>query len=647
MTQGLYESLFHRMREGAAVHRVVLDDSGQPVDYVFLEANAAFERLTGLSRQHIIGRLATEIIPGLADDPASWIERYGQVAITGQEARFEQFSEALGRWYSVLAYRPEPLHFVTIFEEVSERRRATRRQRESERRLRTLMENLPGMAYRCRNEPGWPMAFVSSGARELTGYAASALEEGGGASYGELIHPDDRERVWSAVQAAIAEGEPFHLEYRIVTAQGEERSVWEKGQAVPASDGSVQALEGFIMDVTAQRQAQENFLRSQRLESVGRLAGGIAHDFNNMLSVIMTYAELIRMNEPDGDIAQDLDAISEAAERAQALTRQLLAFSRKQILEPVVLDISRTIGRMESLLRPLLGEDIDLRFALSEQLCPILADPAQLEQILMNLAVNARDAMPEGGRLTIETALVELGSDYVARHGVVEPGHYVMLAVSDTGHGMDAEVRAQIFDPFFTTKPVGQGTGLGLATVYGIVKQSGGYIWVYSELGMGTTFKIYLPCTAGPETVERTAAGGREQLDTERGGGTVLVVEDEQAILAALERGLVREGYQVHLARDGDEAHRMLDTHAGQLDFLLTDLVIPNGNGRSVAALARTTHPGIKILFMSGYTESSVAQQDILEEGAAFIQKPFTTSKVVRRLRSLARASSRPTGDTR
>ena len=641
-----HKRMIEKMLNGVAHHRIVVDRAGRPVDFVFLELNDAYLAMMGLTREQTIGRRATELLPGIAEDDAGWIAKYGAVALTGVEARFDRYFDTLGRWFSVVAYCPEPKHFVTIFEDITERVEATELLVSSERSLRGLMANLPGMVYRCRNEPSWPTDFVSQRSTELTGYAPERLV-GGGVAYGELILAADRERVWDEVQAAVAASRPFQLEYRITAADGSTRKVCERGRAILGDEGVVEAIEGFVMDVTDQKLAEEKALRAQRLESVGRLAGGVAHDFNNMLSVIQTYAELIEMDRADdAALLQDLGEIRTASERAQALTRQLLAFSRRQVLEPVALDVTRTVVALEGMLRPLLGEHIDLSFQLTEGLSSVLADRAQLEQIVMNLCVNARDAMPEGGTLTIETVEVELGEDYVARHGPVEPGRYVMLAVSDSGHGMDEQVQERIFEPFFTTKASGKGTGLGLATVYGIVRQSGGHIWVYSEEGRGTTFKVYLPCIDQAPWEQPPQQTELEPPGTVPTGQRVLVVEDEGAFLQALSRGLRAEGFEVLLAGDGAEAERIARELASPLDLLLTDLILPDIGGHLVAETIRTIHPEVEILYMSGYTENGIVHQGVLDAGKPFLQKPFTAGIAAGRLRQLIRQRSGRTGQS-
>ena len=382
------------------------------------------------------------------------------------------------------------------------------------------------------------------------------------------------------------------------------------------------------------RREQEQLRQAQRLEALGQLAGGVAHDFNNLLTVITGFTELVlaRLGSVDPPRSY-LEEITKAGNRASALTRQLLAFSRRQALAPEVIDLNAVVADTEKMLRRVIGEDIELRLALDPELWRVLADRSQLDQILVNLAVNARDAMPRGGRLTIETANVELDLAYTDRHPPVRPGPYVRLTVSDTGCGMDAATQARIFEPFFTTKPPGEGTGLGLATVYGIVKQAEGYTWVYSEPGLGTTFKIYLPraqvdvaTTSTAPARPAAAAGGTE---------TILVVEDEDQI-RTLVRGVLRaSGYTVLEARHGEEAVRLGEERPEPIHLLLADVVMPGMHGPELAERLVARHPGLKVLYMSGYTDQAVVERGVLQAGAPFLQKPFTPAVLRRKVREL------------
>jgi len=400
------------------------------------------------------------------------------------------------------------------------------------------------------------------------------------------------------------------------------------------TDGSVSGVAIFSQDITERKLLEEQFLQAQKMESVGRLAGGVAHDFNNLLTAIAGNAELaIEALPADHVVRADLREILNSAERATVLTRQLLAFARKQIIEPQVITLNHLIGNMDKLLRRLIGEDIDLVTLLATDLELVKADPGQIEQVVINLAINARDAMPDGGKLTIETRNVALDQDYAQQHVSVTPGYYVMLAVSDTGIGMDEETRRRIFEPFFTTKEKGRGTGLGLATCYGIVKQHGGNIWTYSEPGHGSTFKIYLPRVDEPaEHLPQTA----DAHELPRGTETVLLVEDEPAVRALAARVLRERGYIVLEAANGDEALHMAHECAGvPIHLLLTDVVMPHMSGKALAEQLQSLYPTIKVLFISGYTDNAIVHHGRLDAGVEFLQKPFAPSVLASKVREV------------
>jgi two-component system, cell cycle sensor histidine kinase and response regulator CckA len=381
------------------------------------------------------------------------------------------------------------------------------------------------------------------------------------------------------------------------------------------------------------RETEEQLRQSQKMEAVGRLAGGVAHDFNNILTAISGYAELLLLDpkrvEP---LLQEVQEIQQAAERAKSLTRQLLAFSRKQVLQPLRLDLNTVVGKLHLMLQRLLGEDIDLKIFLGPDLGAVTADPGQLEQVIVNLAVNARDSMPDGGKLTIATSAVTLDGDYAQHHAEVEPGPYVLLAVSDSGVGMDKETQARIFEPFFTTKEPGQGTGLGLSMVYGIVKQSGGHIWVYSEVGRGTTFKVYLPRTLQPQETVSTQPPAEDESEI---SGTILLVEDEEMVRRVTCRMLEIKGFTVLTADGGRAALALSEQHPEPIDLLLTDVMMPEIGGLKLAESLLPQRPGMRVLFMSGHTEGAIVHQGILDPGIAFIQKPFKMADLIRKIREV------------
>jgi PAS domain S-box-containing protein len=395
----------------------------------------------------------------------------------------------------------------------------------------------------------------------------------------------------------------------------------------------VRMMLGVGTDITPRRQLEEQLRQSQKMEAVGRLAGGIAHDFNNVLTAILGYSQMLLTDLSEGDPRrEDVREIEQAANRAATLTRQLLAFSRRQVLQPQVLDLNALVENLDKFLRRLIGEDIDLRVHASPDLWLVSADSGQVEQVIMNLAVNSRDAMPTGGKLTIETGNVVLDAAYAQRHIAVTPGEYVMLAVSDTGTGMDEETQARIFEPFFTTKASGKGTGLGLSTVYGIVKQSGGNIWVYSEVGRGTTIKIYLPRESVSVLPPRQV---RPETTDLQGTETILLVEDEdpvRALAAKILRGL---GYQVMEAKLGREAITIADAHDAGIDLLLTDVVMPGYSGADLARKLAESRPALKVLFMSGYTDEAIIHHGVLDANIAYLQKPFTPDVLAAKVREV------------
>jgi two-component system, cell cycle sensor histidine kinase and response regulator CckA len=423
----------------------------------------------------------------------------------------------------------------------------------------------------------------------------------------------------------------------------EGNTIWSEIIATPIKDkeGNITAALELVIPITERKRAeeemvavQEQFRQSQKMEAIGQLAGGIAHDFNNLLTVIKGYSQMTSMELKEGDpLKERIEQIKRAADRAADLIRQLLVFSRRQTLELKVIDLNTALRNLEKMLRRVIGEDIELVIHLPEDLGGVKTDPGQIEQVIMNLAVNAKDAMPSGGKLTIETANVELDEEYARNHVAVKTGGYVMLAVSDTGMGMTPEVRDRVFEPFFTTKEEGKGTGLGLSTVYGIVKQSGGNIWVYSELGKGTTFKIYFPRVDEPldEISEKVTV--RKGLL--RGSETILVVEDEEEVRKLVVWGLEGQGYRVLDAPQGLDAFLIGKENQGPIHLLVTDVVMPKMSGRDLAERLASIRPGIKVLYMSGYTERAIAHKGILDKGINFIQKPFTVDELARKVREV------------
>ena len=462
--------------------------------------------------------------------------------------------------------------------------------------------------------------------------AGKAREQIVGKSGYKSISKDQVLHFWEQEEEVFNAGQESVTEDNLTDGSGKIRTISTRKTLFEDQYGCKQIV-GVMRDVTDHKRLESQYLQAQKMEAIGSLAGGIAHDLNNMLNVVNGYSELV-LDEIGGDnpLRGDLELIQEAGKRAASLTSQLLAFARKQIRQPEILDLNGEITQMESFLRRIIREDIDLAVIAGPHLGLINADPGQIQQIIMNLAVNARDAMPTGGKLIIETSSVEFDARYVEKHLATVEGRYVMLAISDTGIGMDEEVRARVFEPFFTTKEKGKGTGLGLATVYGIVKQNGGFIWVYSEPGNGTTFKIYFPLARAKAA--RAIAVERDECSL-GGSETVLVVEDEDAVRGLACRILRSLGYHVLESSDGKGALRIVGEYEGTIHLIVTDMIMPGMSGKELVSKIGETRPGVKSLFISGYTDNSVVHQGILDPKIAFLQKPFTVKAFALKVREV------------
>ena len=479
------------------------------------------------------------------------------------------------------------------------------------------------------------------GAERLYGHATAQLV---GSPFSILLPATSRADELRAIDRVASGGPTCHYDTSHVRSDGSQVEVAVTLSPVTDASGVVIAVAAVAKDLTARREAdaahrrtEDQFRQAQKMEAVGRLAGGVAHDFNNLLSVILSYSQFaIEDLRPGDPLRDDMLQIDEAGKRARDLTRQLLAFSRQQILQPRVLDVNAVLAPMERMLRRLLGEDVALTL-LASATGLVLADPGQLEQVVMNLAVNARDAMPDGGSLTIETTDARFGEPPVGGPATLAPGDYVLLAVSDTGTGMDAATCTRIFEPFFTTKEDGKGTGLGLSTVFGIVRQSGGHVGVYSELGHGTTFKVYLPVTDRPA---ETTTADRAPLVL-RGTETILLVEDEDQVRAVASTILRRNGYHVLETSNGGEAFLVSKDFTATIHLMLTDVVMPRMSGRKLAEELAPLRPDMRVLYASGYTDDAIVQHGVLEAGVAFIQKPFTPDALLRKVREVLDAPRR------
>lgn len=490
-------------------------------------------------------------------------------------------------------------------------------------------------------DPAGAIEYVNRAFESLTGYSGKEMA---GQTLGILKSDQQPGELYEEMWDTVLSGNVFR---GIVTARKKNGDTFIIEQVTTPLVDEQKRITHFVStarDITDRRRLEAELQQVQKIESLGRLAGGVAHDFNNLLMVISAYSELTLDGLPaESLLRHNVSEILTASRRAADLTRQLLAFGRKQVQALQVLDLNSLLESINRLLPRLMGEDIRLNFIPGDELGKVKADPAQIEQVIMNLATNARDAMPRGGTLTIETANVTLDEDYVQDHSVVVKGDYVLLAVTDSGAGIAPEHVARIFEPFYTTKASGKGTGLGLATVYGTVKQSGGYIWVYSELGLGTTFKIYLPRVEGTEAKDFKAANSAK---CPHGCETLLLVEDETAVREGERDFLVRQGYRVLTAQNGKEAIRVSRDHTGPIHLMITDVVMPEMGGAELAQQLSWERPGMKVLFMSGYAESAVLAHGEIDIKRRFMQKPFSLRALARKIRGVLEAESAASATT-
>jgi two-component system, cell cycle sensor histidine kinase and response regulator CckA len=531
-----------------------------------------------------------------------------------------------------------PLHFLTHILDITEHKRAGDELRESEARFRDMFER--STIGKAMTGYDGRLLKVNRAFADMLGLSIEELQQ---LTLAGITHPDDVPGSLECVRSLLAgECTTHRMERRYRHRDGHWIFADTSATLLRPVPGTPRCLLASIIDVSERKRAEAERLKleeqlraAQRMEAIGLLAGGVAHDFNNLLSVILCSTEFAMERVRGDDRArEELVEVKKAGERAVALTRQLLAFGRKQVLQPAVLSLNMVASGVEKMLRRILGEDIDYVQVLAPDLGLVRADPGQIEQVLVNLVVNARDAMPDGGKLTVETRNVELDEAYAARHVAVKPGSYVQFTVSDTGYGMDKKTQARIFEPFFTTKERGKGTGLGLSTVYGIVKQSGGNIWVYSEPGQGTAFKVYLPRDYSPSTTV-TYSKLAAIPAAPRGTETILLVEDEEAIRGIAKRILCEAGYTVLTAASVGEALMASDAHQGKVHLLLTDVVMPQMGGRVMAERLAVDRPEIKVLYMSGYADDAVIRHGTLAPGTHFISKPFRAAELTRRVREV------------
>ncbi len=624
---------FHALVDASPLPIVALDPGGKVTLW-----NGAAERVFGWRSEEVFGMVDPAIPEGSREEFRVLAERVvRQGGFSGVEVRRRRKDGALRDvMLSAAPLRDEGgvvAGIMTIQADITERKRTEEALRDSEERYRRLVDGSPEMIFVVCDER---IVYMNeTGVRLLGASSADALS---GTPVLEIVHPESRDAVARRMRQVVGEGLPVPLaEQTYVRLDGSVLEVEATG--VPILHHGRPAAQMFARDLTRRREteealhrSQEQFRQAQQMEAVGRLAGGVAHDFNNLLTAIRGYADLLLMQLDDGfPLRREVEEIQRAADRAADLTQQLLAFSRKQVLQPKVLDLNAVVSNMDKMIRRLIGEDIDLVTVLRPELGTVKVDPGQIEQVIMNLVVNARDAMPAGGKITIETANVELSPEYAALHAAVQPGLHVMLTVTDTGTGMDDATKQRLFEPFFTTKELGKGTGLGLSTVYGIVKQSSGSIWVYSECGRGTCFKIYLP----RHEAEAPRRGSARPGSAPRGRETILLVEDEPVVRLLAAELMRKNGYQVLESGDGAEALRLIDERRCFIDLMLTDVVMPGIGGRQLVERLPGFLAGMKVLYMSGYPDEAIGRHGFLEPGTPFLQKPFTADGLLRKIREI------------
>ncbi len=757
ISEDKYRTLFIALAEGLALHEIICDEAGKPCDYRFLEVNPAYERLTGLTKEEIVGKTALEVLP---ETDRQWIGTYGTVALQGKSARFDNYSKELGKYFQVIVFSPAPGRFATLLVDTTDHQKAQEALVHERNLLHSLMDNVPDHIYFkdrqgrfTRINKALAVAFGLNDPSEAVGktdfdfftkeHASEALEDEKNvmatgrpvpAKEEKETWPDGRETWVSTTKVALPDSDgkiigtfgisrdvterkraeeelarerhlmvtlmnntPDHVYFkdsqsrfiRMSKAQAtrfglddpseaigktdfdffglehaeqafadeqevmrtgkplvgmEEKENWPDGHEtwvsttkVPlrSTDGSVTGTFGISRDITKRKEVEDQLRQAQKMQAVGELAGGVAHDFNNQLTIVKGYADLMLNRLPDDeDLRSAMQEIRDASDRATKLTTQLLAFSRKQVLNPEVIDIGGVLADMSNSLSQMIGEDIRLSIVPDTALGNIRADRLQVEQAIMNIVINARDSMSSGGQVTLETTNIEFTDTLVDTRPDVLPGRYVMLAITDTGCGMDGETLEHVFEPFFTTKPAGEGTGLGLAMVYGFVKQSGGTVHAYSEVGKGTTFKIYLPRVDEP--VEEVAPKTQPSSQFGPAGTeTILVAEDNDAVRQLVVRVLRECGYTVLATSNGEEAMPLGRDYEDRIHLLITDVVMPGMNGPELAVHLTNCRNDMHVLYMSGYTGDAIVDRGVVDSAARVLSKPFTPEMLARTVRKI------------
>lgn len=629
----------HREAKSAnevTTHALAMDSAADGISILgkegkYLYVNSAFARMMGFEgTSAVIGR--------------SWREVYDEKDLALLEDHVRDALKRTGKWSEQVSLSRRdgsriPVEMaitampeggvVCVARDISERLKAARAHLETEAKYKMFVEQVAAVSYIAEVGLHGKWHYVSPQVEAIFGYKPEEWLAGS-EDWIQFVSEEDHPLIEAAEENCLR-AKRFQAEYRLRRKDG--RIIWVSDNAVfvPGSE-SHPLMEGIMVDITERRVLEDQLQQARRMEAVGRLAGGVAHDFNNLLTIIKGYVELA-LNRVAGspELRGNIQQIADAAERAVTLVRQLLAFSRKQVLKPKVLDLNSVVLNMDKMVRRLISETIEMRTRIEKKLGSVKADPGQIEQVILNLIVNARDAMPDGGKLWIETGNVELNSSVAHDQAFIKPGQYVMLSVTDTGVGISAEALPHIFEPFYTTKETSRGTGLGLSTVYGIVKQSGGHIAVNSELGKGTTFKVYLPrvedSLPAPREVEVGESTARE------GKETILLAEDEPAVRELARMVLSEQGYTVIEAQNAEDAVRLAGRHGSEIHLLLTDVVMPGMSGHDLAKHLTALHPYLRVLYMSGYTDNVIAENGNLEEGLSFLQKPFTPRALAQRVR--------------
>jgi len=617
---------------------VTIDHQSRIVDF-----NSAAERAFGYSRAEALGKDMAELIipPAFRELHRTGLARYlatGAGSMLNRRVELTAIRKGGGEFPVELYIVPikvgrSPL-FTSYLRDITERRRAEALAREREEHIRLLLDSTAEAIYGI--DTNGHCTFCNPACLRLLGYSDSSQLLG--KDIHALIHhtrPDGKPYAVEdcCIYQAFRQGRGTHVDDEVLWRADGKSFAAEYWSYPVRREGQLVGAVVTFLDISDRKRLEAQFQQAQKMEAVGHLAGGVAHDFNNLLTIISGYSEILLPGLSPGDPKREMILqIRQAGERAAGLTRQLLAFSRQTVLEPKILDLNELVRENEKMLRRLIGEDVQLATNLDPALAPVKVDPGQIGQVIMNLAVNARDAMPTGGKLTIETGNVQLDETFVAMAPEAKPGRYVVLTATDTGIGMTPEIRAHVFEPFFTTKGPGKGTGLGLATVYGIVQQSSGFITVYSEPGRGTAFKIYFPAADGRVSTGKSFPGF---TSLPRGAETILLVEDEDAVRSMVQLVLRQAGYTVLQASRGSGALRLAGEHVGPIHLLITDVVMPEMGGRELVERLARQRPDIKVLYLSGYTDDAVVRHGVLQAEVAFLQKPFTMAALTNKVREV------------